>query len=324
MSFPLDSEETEFVNERGGLQWLKHLLHQKMDEWSKAYSEILPPGYQVQFDETLAAAHLPKVAEYTDSKDPADLESIYYRIVKNSNKSCIEYILYWNFQLFPTHSYDYEPIYIYLADDSVERVAFDLMHYKARVRLATSAFKIWGLWHGFLSTEQLPSKTVDRPLMRLDNAILGKWYNRNPKAKFEIKQKLTDPWLLRDWSTFRDERVLPSAKGLFIMTTENRDTIESDESLQGTINKESLESAVRDINRFYHRGPDILKIRRSISKNQITKETLAAVDSHVSEVRGEIVNEFRRAGYVKIINGRATWTTKGQAIRGLLMSNLDL
>lgn len=295
-----------------------------MDEWSKAYREILPQGYQVQFDDTFAAAHLPQVAEYADAKDPAELESIYYRIVKNLNESCIEYILYWNFQLFPTHSYDYEPIYIYLTNDRVERVAFDLMHYKARVRSAASAFKIWGLWHGFLSIGEPPSKTVDRPLMRLDDAVLGKWYNRNPKAKFEIKQKLTDPWLLRGWSTFRDERVLPSAKGLFITTTEHRDTIESDEVLQGTINKESLTSAVRNINRFYHRGPNISKIRRSINKNQITKETFAAVDSHVSEIRGEIVNEFRRAGYVKIINGRATWTTKGQEIRGLLMSNLDL
>lgn len=116
----------------------------------------------------------------------------------------------------------------------------------------------------------------------------------------------------------------PAAKGLFIMTTEHRDTIESDEALQGTINRESLKSAVRDIDRFYHRGPNISKIRRSIYKNQITKETFAAVDSHVSEVRGEIVNELRRTGYVKIINGRATWTTKGQEIKGLLMSNLDL
>jgi len=293
-----------------------------MADWSTAYVEPLPRSYRVEYDDTLALAHLPKVVESGDPKDPTELEAVYYRIVRGPTESCIEYIYYWNFQLFPTHSYDYEPIYVYLANNTVKRTAFDLLHYKARVFPTVSCFMIWGLWHGFLSIGTPTSKPIERQLMRLDDAILGRWYKRGPKAIFEIKQKLTDPWLLRDWSTFRDERVLPRSQGLFLMTAKDKEAIESDEEMQGAINRESLTLAVRDINRFYQRGSSIEKVLRSVPKEPRTDKTTVAVAKSMSRTQRMIFNQFRKAGYVKTVNGRATWTSKGQVVRKTLSSNL--
>ena len=94
----------------------------------------------------LATKHLPVVAEY-QTLDPSELEAIYYRIVNHNAESCIEYIFYWNFQYLPPHSYDYEPIYVYLREGQLERVAFDFFHYDARVLSEQPPFEICGLWH---------------------------------------------------------------------------------------------------------------------------------------------------------------------------------
>ncbi len=83
LSFALDPDEEIFIKNRGGTQWLKHLIHEKMNEWSTAYSEMLPKGYRVDFDDALAMAHLPQVTGSGESTDPTELESIYYRIVRS-------------------------------------------------------------------------------------------------------------------------------------------------------------------------------------------------------------------------------------------------
>jgi hypothetical protein len=272
-----------------------------MDEWSTAYQETLPKGYQVNFDDMVAKQHLPSVANYLDPKDPAELESIYYRIMERPNESCIEYIYYYNFQFFPAHSYDYEPIYVYLTNDNVQRVAFDLLHYVARVLSTNPPFTIWGLWHSFLAINKSPSR-MDRPLIQLDDAILGQWYNRDPKAKFEVKQKLTDPWLLRDMSTFRDEQILPS-------------------TVQATINKQVMTLAVSDIDRFYQERPDFAKIM--IPMKEITSETSRAFAS-VTDLSHEIFTQFQNAGYIEIKDGHANWTPTGNEVLNLLKFNLEL
>jgi hypothetical protein len=322
LSFALDPDEEIFVKNRGGTQWLKHLIHEKMNEWSTAYSEMLPKGYRVDFDDALAMTHLPHVTGSGESTDPTELESIYYRIAKSPEESCIEYIYYWNFQLVPTHSYDYEPIYVYLKDDLVKRVAFDLWHYKARALASASGFMICGPWHSFVSIDSSHSR-IERPLMRLDEAVLGRWYGRDPKARFVIKHKLTDPWLLHDWSTFRDERVLPRAQGLFVMTAEDREVIENDERLQGAISRESLRLFVKDINEFYRTGPQIDQIIQSVPAKERTDDSLEAVRTSISTTRQEILSQFEEAGYIKMGDGNAFWTSKGETIRAMLRSNLE-
>ncbi len=322
LSFALDPDEEMFIKNRGGTQWLKHLIHEKMNEWSTAYSETLPKGYRVDFDDALAMAHLPHVTGSGESTDPTELESIHYRIVKSPEEACIEYIYYWNFQLIPTHSYDYEPIYVYLKDNLVKRLAFDLWHYRTRVLANASVFTICGPWHSFLSRDRTHSQ-IERPLMRLDEAVLGKWYSRDPKARFVIKHKLTDPWLLHDWSTFRDERVLPRAQGLFVMTAEDREVIENDERLECAINKESLTLFVKDINEFYRTGPQADQIIQSVPARERTEDTLEAVRTSISTTRQEILNQFEAAGYIKVVDGNAVWASKGETVRAMLRSNLE-
>ena len=322
MPISLDSEEEHFVESRGGSEWLQRLIREKMTDWSTAYSEILPQGYRVDFDDAFAMAHLPRVTGSGDPTDPTELESIYYRIVRHLEESCIEYIYYWNFQLFPTHSYDYEPIYVYLTNDMVKCVAFDLWHYIVRVFARESDFTVWGLWHSFLSTNSSHSQ-IERPLMRLDEAVLGKWYRRDSKARFEIKQKLTDPWLLHDWSTFRDERVLPRAQGLFVMMPEHREVIAHDEALQAAINKQLLILLVKDIDEFYRTTPQVDQVIQSVPAKERTMATVEAVRTRVSMTQQEILDQFEKAGYIEIVNGCMNWTSKGETIRALLRSNLE-
>ncbi len=321
VSFALDPDEEIFIKNRGGRQWLKHLIHEKMNEWSTAYSEMLPKGYRVDFDDELATAHLPQVTGSEESTDPTELESIYYRIVRSPDESCIEYIYYWNFQLIPTHSYDYEPIYVYLKDGLVKRVAFDLWHYKTRVMLNASRFMICGPWHSFLSIDQSHSH-IERPLTRLDEAVLGKWYGRDPKARFVIKHKLTDPWLLHDWASFRDERVLPRTQGLFVITANDREAIENDERLQSAINRELLSLFVKDIKEFCQMGPHLDQIIESIPATERTDDTIQMVLTSISLTRRELLNQFEAAGYIKIVDRNAVWTPTGETIRALLSSNL--
>ena len=205
-SVNLNPEENEKVDQLGGAEWIEYLVRQ--DILSGLCVEILPAGYEINYDDTLAAHHLPIVAKY-EALDPSELEAIYYRIMKRPPaESCIEYIYYWNFQYLPPHSYDYEPIYVYLHDGEVDQVAFDFFDYDARVFSHEPSFEICGLWHAFDALDQAPMERLDRPLARLDNAVLGKWYSPrfvHPKSKFVIRRKLTDPWLLRDMSTFRDD-----------------------------------------------------------------------------------------------------------------------
>ncbi len=322
MSFALDPDEEIFIKNRGGTQWLKHLIHEKMNEWSTAYSEILPKGYRVDFDDALAMAHLPHVTGSGESTDPTELESVYYRIVRSPRESCIEYIYYWNFQLIPTHSYDYEPIYVYLRDGLVKRVAFDFWHYKTKALANASGFTICGPWHSFLSIDHSHSQ-IERPLMRLDEAVLGKWYARDPKARFVIKHKLTDPWLLHDWSTFRDERVLPCAQGLFLMTAGDREVMEYDERLQGAMNKVSLRLFVKDVDEFYRTRPHVDQIIQSVPARYRTEDALEAVRRSISMTRRELLNQFDEAGYIKIVDGNVVWTSNGETVRAMLSSNLE-
>lgn len=286
MSFIVNfsSEDTEKVNSLGGATWIEYLVRQ--DVYPELHEEKLPTGYAIDYDDTLAAKHLPVLAEY-QARDPAELEAIYYRIVNRPQaESCIEYIYYWNFQYLPPHSYDYEPIYVYLRDGQLDRVAFDFFHYDARVLPEEPPFEVCGLWHAFGALDQSPMECLDRPLVRLDNAVLGKWYNRaHTKSQFEIKQKLTDPWLVH--STFRDDDthlLFPFAQ-----------------------------PALKNIDAYYQTTYAPKKMF----------STVEALRIEPSEMNKQIMDQFLAAGYVEIIEGHAVWTSDGEKIRKALEKNVS-
>lgn len=276
-------EDTEKVNGLGGAAWIEYLVRQ--DIHPELYVERLPAGYAIDFDDVLAAKHLPVVAEY-EALDPSELEAIYYRIVNHNAESCIEYIFYWNFQYLPPHSYDYEPIYVYLREGQLERVAFDFFHYDARVLSEQPPFEICGLWHAFGALDQAPTEHLERPLVRLDDAVLGKWYNRpHPKSQFVIRQKLTDPWLVH--STFRDD----------------------DTHLLFPLAKPALEN----IDAYYQRTYAPKK----------TFSTVEALRIDPNEMNKQIMDQFLAAGYVEIREGHAFWTANGERIRSALEKNAN-
>jgi hypothetical protein len=107
------------------------------------------------------------------------------------------------------------------------------------------------------------------------------------------------------------------------MTATDRKVIEDDETLQGAINKESFKLLVKDINRFYRTGLQVDQIIQSVPAKQRSVATRDAVRTSISMTQQEILNQFAKAGYMKIVDGNATWTSKGETIRTMLGSNLQ-
>jgi hypothetical protein len=277
-------EDTEKVNGLGGAAWIEYLVRQDIDP--ELYVEKLPAGYAINYDDTLATNHLPVIAEY-QALDPSELEAIYYRIVNRPHaESCIEYIFYWNFQYLPPHSYDYEPIYVYLRDGQLDHVAFDFFHYDARLLSHELPFEVCGLWHAFDALDQAPMKRLDRPVVRLDNAVLGKWYNRpHPKSQFEIRQKLINPWLVH--STFRDD----DTQLLFPFA----------------------QPALENIDNYYQ--------MTTAPKKAFSTVDALRIDS--GEMNKQVMDQFLAAGYVEIKEGHAVWTADGEKIRNALQKSVN-
>jgi hypothetical protein len=73
-------------------------------------------GYKVFFSDQLARRYEPII--YAGECMSGDPEAVYYRILQNEDKNefCIQYFYYWQYQncMMTSHSYDYEPIFIYL------------------------------------------------------------------------------------------------------------------------------------------------------------------------------------------------------------------
>ena len=323
ISLDLTPAEADFVKERGGAKWIESIVRQKISESSAILRENLPEGYQVTYDDEFAKAQLPQITERIDPDDPAELEAVYYRIVKDQSRLCIQYIYYWNFQVFPPHSYDYEPIYVYFEKDQANKVAFDFWHYTARVISGKPPFLIWGPWHSFTTSDRQNSNAIEGPLLQLDPAVLDKWYNRKPKSKFEISQKLTDPWLLRDWSTFRDERILPQVRGL-TMAPNTRIIIESDEAVQAATNRQLFLQATTNIDDLYHGSVKRSTVARLIPENYKTKQTVSEVHTNAERTRKQLIYELQGAGYLKVREGHASWTCEGKEVRKILKKALDM
>jgi len=107
------------------------------------------------------------------------------------------------------------------------------------------------------------------------------------------------------------------------MTAEDREVIENDERLKCAINKESLTLFVKDINEFYRTGPQADQIIQSVPAKERTEDTLEAVRTSISTTRQEILNQFQAAEYIKVVDGNAVWTSKGETIMAMLRSNLE-
>ena len=85
-------------------------------------STFVLPVYKIFFSDQLALQFKPIV--YSNQCLSGPPKSLYYRIVaardpRGKDELCIQYFLYWTYQLciFSSHTYDYEPILIYLKKD---------------------------------------------------------------------------------------------------------------------------------------------------------------------------------------------------------------
>jgi hypothetical protein len=95
------------------------------DNWTVSYkkeeklSTYVLGNYRVFFSNRLARKYEPIV--YSGLCISGDPEAVYYRIVNNDKQEfCIQYFYYWAYQrcAFSSHGFDYEPIFVYLRNDS--------------------------------------------------------------------------------------------------------------------------------------------------------------------------------------------------------------
>ncbi len=98
--------------------WIQSL---KMENYK---SKFTLPIHHTFFDDTLAEKYKPIV--YSGQCLSGSPEGLYYRILSNEEELCIQYFYYWEYQecLFASHTYDYEPIFIYFKNGlaSYERI----------------------------------------------------------------------------------------------------------------------------------------------------------------------------------------------------------
>jgi len=148
--------------------------------------------------------------------DEANLEAVYYRIVKDasSGKICIQYIYYWDFQYVPflpwlNHSFDYEPIFCFLNKKGrVDEVYYDDLHYsvghispknpdhKRFFRGVKPKFLVTHLWHSFDPYDGIGTENIS--LKKLTDDVLTKWWSRKGKSRFVIYEKLKDPFRFQE------------------------------------------------------------------------------------------------------------------------------
>ncbi|MFX1485660.1 MAG: HEAT repeat domain-containing protein [Promethearchaeota archaeon] len=177
--------------------------------------DVAGRNYEVYFDDRFARKHLPLIHSNLEG-DEANLEAVYYRIVKDArnNRMCIQYIYYWDFQHVPflpwlCHSFDYEPIFCFLSKKGdVDEVYYDDLHYsvgyispknpdhKKFFKGVKPKFQITHVWHSFDPHDGMGTENVS--LKKLTDDVLTKWWSRKGKSRFVIYEKLEDPFKFQD------------------------------------------------------------------------------------------------------------------------------
>ncbi|MFX1598322.1 MAG: HEAT repeat domain-containing protein [Promethearchaeota archaeon] len=172
-------------------------------------------NYEVYFDEHFARKYLPLTHSNLED-DEANLEAVYYRIVRDAStgRICIQYIYYWDFQYVPflpwlSHSFDYEPIFCFLNKrGGVDEVYYDDLHYsvghispknpdhKRFFEGVKPKFLVTHLWHSFDPYDGIG--TEDASLKKLTDDVLTKWWSRRGNSRFAIYEKLKDPFRFQE------------------------------------------------------------------------------------------------------------------------------
>lgn len=224
--------------------------------------------------------------------------------------------------MLPPHPYDYEPVYVYLKDGRLDKVAFDYFHYKVAVKDRQDPLMILGPWHGFSNMETTPERTLSRRLISLDNTILGELYDRKGEARFIIRQKLTDPWLLRDGSTFRDEGSAFDIRYVSAMPLKAADLTGLDETVYEDIDRELFRLTVANINRLSKRVLSDTTINKMLTGTQKRESALKVIRLYERTTRHEILEQLQSAGCVEARGGRLGWTREGKRIREMLQHSM--
>ncbi|MGQ4912471.1 MAG: hypothetical protein ACP6KW_09915 [Candidatus Thorarchaeota archaeon] len=131
---------------------------------------------------------------------------VYGRVLRTEDDSralCLQYLFVWDYQAVPAHECDYEPVFVYIFDDSAYMI-YDFVHYcSRRMELPLQSSQSYGLqvvpgWHSFLPRElSEDSRDQIEHIVPLSDQHLHSWWSipeEGPRLK--IVDTMRDPYLL--------------------------------------------------------------------------------------------------------------------------------
>jgi len=181
---------------------------------------ILKRGYHLSYDHTRFSDFTFKnlrlnLRYFLCGPPQSEGEGIYYRIIHNQQKTCIQCIIFYKTQWVPYHPHDYHPFYIYLdAKNCVEFLLIDDGHHFSKLipikknnRQFTQNITIFLPDHGLTNQLGRISKIFKPKLLPLLPEQIVKWWTINNMAQLKLRSKLIDPWasgLIPDKPTQKD------------------------------------------------------------------------------------------------------------------------
>ncbi|MFX1295624.1 MAG: hypothetical protein ACFFD2_12335 [Promethearchaeota archaeon] len=212
---------------------------------------VVKPEYQISYDKSLlnnfSFKNLKINLRYFLCGPPKSKgEGIFYRIIQNKTKKCIQCIIFYKMQRIPYHPHDYHPFYIYLdANDNVKFLIIDDGHHfskliliEERKKQKTIDITIFLPDHGLTNKIKRISKIFKPDLIPLLPEQIQKWWIINNMAQLKLRTKLIDPWApglipdapsKRDYLFSRINHLIPVK--LFPFAKENQNFTFRDESI---------------------------------------------------------------------------------------------
>ncbi|MHA1143356.1 MAG: hypothetical protein ACTSRW_01330 [Candidatus Helarchaeota archaeon] len=185
----------------------------------KAISDLNFPNFKLYLRRALCGNPNPNSGEF-----------LFFRILKNPHlgETCIQFLLFYNFQKFPPHKHDYHAFFVFLDEkDHVKYLIYDKGHHWSQVFEPRSkrdeiilAVVAWD--HHYM---RLPVKKkyfwLTRPLKfqlkELTAKQIFRFWTIDSMAQLKIRSKLFDPWDLDMKMTFRDVFICPSCQKRYLM-----------------------------------------------------------------------------------------------------------
>lgn len=149
----------------------------------------------------------------TNALEATEFIGVYGRVLRqrdNPRIMCLQYLYVWDYQAVPEHECDYEPVFVYVLEDSSYMI-YDLVHYCSR-RIDSTAhngnrigLRMIPGWHSFLPTSDLGNPDHIERIEPLSDQHLKTWWSiPDEESRFKIDGHIRDPFLMKAPGHFLD------------------------------------------------------------------------------------------------------------------------